>query len=277
MKYLMVAILCISLSYAVTVYEDFSDISGWTARCGTAYWYLSGGMVNCQTYNTCSAMVFPGQIQTQDGSISVFGSGDHTFGVIARLDNLNTGVYAYVSVDYNVARIRQVSNGSISTIYNSLNVDFPEGDYLLTFTCIGPEMSLSIEHVQSSQTWLLYASSEAAVQTGEWGIAAGETNAHWDWVELQYEETGIEEETRGIPGPPAILTDRNPFSGSVVLSVEGAGPGSGIEVFDISGRLVERLDLSPGFAVFTADTPSVYLARFVGDENITPVRLVCVP
>lgn len=278
MRGIPIVLLCVSLSLAVTVYDDFSSgIGGWTARCGGAAWSSSGGQVTCQTGNTCSALVFPGMISAQDGSVTVYGGGNHTFGVIARLDNLNTGVYAYVSVDHNVARIRKVANGSTSTIYSSLNVDFPTGDYMLVFTCEGPDMALSIEHVQSSQTWLLEASSEASVQTGEWGLAAGETTAWWDWVELQYEVTATGDETSSAVPQPGIHPLQNPFTGSVMITVDGSSPGGTLEVFDLSGRIVQNIDVSTGAGMFTPDLPGVYLARLSGTAGAQVVKLVCIP
>lgn len=278
MKSFPVVLLCVSLSFAVTVFDDFSaGIGGWTARCGAAAWSSSGGQAYCQTGNTCSALVFPGAVTTQDGSITVYGGGNHTFGVIARLDNLSTGVYAYVSVDHNVARIRKVAYGATSTIYNSLYYDFPAGDYMLVFTCQGPDMMLSIEHIQSSQTWLLAASSESSVQTGEWGLAAGETSAWWDWVELQYDNTATGDETSSPVPQPGIHPQLNPFTGSVMITVDGTSPGSILEVFDLSGRNVQNIDVSTGAAMFTPDLPGVYLARLNGTAGAQVVKLVCIP
>lgn len=271
-------LLAVSVALSATLFDDFSDgLGGWTARCGTANWYPSNGMAFCQTSRTCSALVFPGNPTTQDGVISVFGSGNHTFGVVARLDNLNTGVYAYISVDHNVARIRRVSNGTTSTIFSSLYTDFPAGEYLLVFTCQGPDMLLSIEHVQSSQTWLLAASSSADVREGEWGLAAGETTAWWDWAELQYDETGTEGQSHDAIPAPAIIPDRNPFSGSVIISVQGIPSEGVLEVFDISGRKVQSLDVSSGSGLFAPPAAGVYLARLAGGSGMPPIRLVCLP
>ncbi len=278
MKNVMIILLSASISFAVTVFDDFSaGIGGWTVRCGSAAWSSSGGQAYCQTSNTCSALVFPGAVLTQDGSITAYGSGYHTFGVIARLDNLSTGVYAYVSVDHNVARIRKVVNGVASTIYNSLYHDFPYGDYMLVLTCEGSDMSLSIEHMQSSQTWVLEASSETAVQTGEWGLAAGETEALWDWVELQYDNTANEGETSGSLPQPGIHPQLNPFTGSVMITVEGAALGSTLEIFDLSGRAVQNIDVSSGTAMFTPEHPGIYLARLNGTTDTQLVKLVCIP
>lgn len=278
MKSILVVLTCVSLSLGVTVYDDFAaGIGGWTPRCGYASWSSSEGQAICQTGSPSSALVFPGSISTQDGSITVFGGGNHTFGVMARLDNLNTGVYAYVSVDHNVARIRKVAYGVTSTIYNSLVSDFPAGDYMLVFTCDGPDMTLSIEHVQSSQTWFLAASSEASIQTGEWGLAAGETTAWWDWVELQYDITETEGETSSAVSQPGIHPQLNPFTGSVMITVDGTSQGSTLEVFDLSGRNVQNIDVSTGAAIFTPKLPGVYLARLNGTADTQMVKLVCIP
>lgn len=277
MRSLMSVLLCLSMSFAVTLYDDFSTgFEGWTARCGPAYWSCSEGQVYCQTDNTCSALVFPGAVFTQDGSISVYGSGGHVFGVVARLDNLNTGVYAYVSVDHNVARIRKVANGVTSTVYNSLYHDFPYGDYLLVLHCEGPDMTLSIEHIQTSQTWLLSAYSESSVQTGEWGLAAGETEAMWDWVELQDSEATGEEASSPLP-QPTFRPQQNPFTGGVLITVENISPGVSLDVFDLSGRAVQSLDVSSGTAMFTPELPGVYLARLSGEADAEVVKLVCLP
>ncbi len=219
MKLLSVTVVLAACAFSATVFDDFSDgIDDWTARCGSGSWSCSGGIVYCYTYSTCSALVFPGPITAQDGYITVLGSGNHVFGVVARLDNLNTGIYAYVSLDHNVARIRRVSNGATSIIFASLYDDFPEGTYVLVFSCLGQDMSLSIEHVESSQTWILNAVSADDVKAGEWGIAAGETSAWWDWGQFDYEEVGIGETSSGLPGAPLMEPEMNPFSGRVILS-----------------------------------------------------------
>jgi hypothetical protein len=278
MKLFSIIVMFSTCVFGATVYEDFSDgIDDWTARCGSGNWSCSGGIVNCYTYSTCSALVFPGPITAQDGYITVMGSGNHVFGVVARLDNLNTGIYAYVSVDYNVARIRRVSSGATSVIFASLYNDFPEGTYVLVFSCLGQDMSLSIEHVESSQTWILNAVSAEDVKAGEWGIAAGETSAWWDWVQLDYTETGIEDTAHGIPGAPVVEPEMNPFSGRVFLSAANLVPGSRIEVFDLTGRRVQTLDPASGLVMFEPDAPGVYLALVTGTPGMAPLKLVCLP
>lgn len=196
---------------------------------------------------------------------------------IARLDNLNTGIYAYVSLDHNVARIRRVSNGATSIIFASLYDDFPEGTYVLVFSCLGQDMSLSIEHVESSQTWILNAVSADDVKAGEWGIAAGETSAWWDWVQFDYEEVGIGETSSGLPGAPLMEPEMNPFSGRVILSAVNLVPGSRIEVFDLAGRRIRTLDPASGTVLFEPDVPGVYLAVVTGTPGLAPLKLVCLP
>jgi len=263
---------------AITVYDDFSGgITGWEERCLPANWYSSGGFAWCITESMCSALVFPGQIITQDGVISAYGSGDHTFGVAARLDTQDTGVCAYLSVDANLARIRRIANGTIEEVFTTLNYDFPVGDYMVVFSCVGGTMTFTIEHVQSSQTWVLNAYSDDDIHAGEWGLLAGETTAWWDWVELQYDNTATAEETSGAVLQPVIRPQLNPFTGSVMITIESALPGSTLEVFDLSGRNVQNIDVSSGTAMFTPDLPGIYLARLNGTAGAQVVKLVCIP
>lgn len=276
MKFMVAIVLSVSTAFSVTIFDDFSDgIDGWVPGCGEASWYAYNQMACVNTTANASSLVFPGEVIVQDGSITVYGTGNHVFGVMARLNSSGVGVYAYLSIDHNVARIRRVVNGTTSTIYNSLYTSFPDGDYILVFTCQGPDMYLSIEHVQSSETWVLNASAGSSVQEGEWGLAAGETSASWHWAELQYEGVGIEGEPDLHATPPVIQPERNPFSGSVLISVTDAF--GYLEIYDISGRRVENLDVSQGHAVFTPKAPGVYLVRVAGNTDVSPARLVCLP
>lgn len=278
MRYLAVLVIVFALAESSILYDDFSGgIDDWHPRCGNANWYAYNNMACLYTTRTCSALVFPEQVSTQDGVITVYGTGNHVFGVIARLSESDSGVYAYLSIDHNVARIRRVMNGNTSTIYSSLYTDFPMGDYIVTLVCSGPDLTLYMEHVQSSQTWMLSASVPGAVQSGEWGLAAGETSASWHWVELQYEEVGMEATAHLVPPSPVIRAHKNPFSGQLSLLMDGAGPGVFVEIFDLSGRKLESLDLSSGHAVFTPESPGIYLARCAGNGNPTTIRLVCLP
>lgn len=278
MKALLLLISLASFAWASVVYDDFSDgIADWDERCLPADWYSSGGFAWCSTELHCSALVFPEQIITQDGVISAYGSGDHTFGVVARLDSQDSGVCAYLSVDANLARIRRVADGTIDEIFTTINVDFPSGDYMVIFNCIGSTMTFTIEHIQSSQTWTLNANSDDDIQPGEWGLLAGETTAWWDWVELQYDNTATEGETSSAVPPPGIHPQLNPFTGSVMITVDGTLPGSTLEVFDLSGRNVQNMDVSTGAALFTPELPGVYLARLNGATNTQMVKLVCIP
>ncbi|MFO7627046.1 MAG: T9SS type A sorting domain-containing protein [Candidatus Fermentibacteraceae bacterium] len=278
MKALVVLPVFVCLAFAVTIYDDFSSgIGGWDERCLPANWYSSGGFAWCVTESMCSALVFPGQIITQDGVVSAYGSGNHTFGVAARLDSQDTGVCAYLSPDANLARIRRISNGMIDEIFTTLYYDFPVGDYMVVFICMGESMTFTIEHVQSSQTWVLNAYSDDDVHAGEWGLLAGETTAWWDWVELQYDNTAAEGETSGVLPQPGIHPQLNPFTGSVMITVEGASPGSTMEIFDLSGRNVQNIDVSSGMAMFTPELPGIYLARLSGTADTQVVKLVCIP
>ncbi|MFO7627047.1 MAG: T9SS type A sorting domain-containing protein [Candidatus Fermentibacteraceae bacterium] len=278
MKLSILLIALASFAEASVVYDDFSDgIADWDERCLPASWYSSDGFAWCSTESLCSALVFPGQIITQNGVISAYGSGDHTFGVGARLDSSDLGVCAYISVDYHLARIRRVENGTTGEILTTLMYNFPEGDYIVIFNCTESNLTFNIEHVQSSQTWVLNAYSVIDNHAGEWGLLAGETVACWDWVEMEYDNTGAEGESSSRVSHPGIFPHLNPFTGSVMITVEGASSGSCLEVFDLSGRVVQNIDVSTGTAMFTPELPGIYLARLYAGTETTTVKLVCLP
>lgn len=278
MKELLPLLIITFAASAITIYDDFSGgIAGWEERCLPATWYASMGLAWCQTSSHCSALVFPDQVITQDGVITAYGSGNHTFGVAARLDSDDSGVCAYLSIDANLARIRRVTNGTIGQVFTTLSTDFPVGDYMIVFSCVGENMTFTIEHVQTSQTWVLHGYSSTDVKEGEWGLLAGQTTAWWDWAELQYDETGTEGQSHDAIPAPAIIPDRNPFSGSVIISVQGIPSEGFIDVYDISGRMVQSLDVSSGSGLFAPPAAGVYLARLAGGSGMPPIRLVCLP
>lgn len=165
-------------------YDDFNDnyIGDWMERCGYGNWTASSGQAHCQTGNTCSALVCPGCLVAEDVSVSIRGTATHVLGVVARLDEGDTGIYAYVSPDHDVARIRKVVAGNTSTIYSSLAAAFPSGVYYeLEFICEGDELTLCIDVPSTGQSWILEA-TDPAPQPGEIGLAAGdEPYASFDW------------------------------------------------------------------------------------------------
>lgn len=172
-----------------TFSDDFNDnyIADWDQRCHAGTWSASGGFARVSTSHTCSALVCPGQLVSEDVSIQISGTATHVFGMVARLDSGDTGLYAYVSPNYNVARIRLVSAGETSTILNSLDATFPDGvTYELTFTCSGPDLSLLIKVPSTGQQWTLNA-TDPNPQEGEFGLASGdEALASFDWISCVY-------------------------------------------------------------------------------------------
>ncbi len=278
MKALFMLFVITFFAQASTVYDDFSNgIDDWDQRCLPANWYASSGLAWCVTGSICSALVFPEQIITRDGVITAYGSGNHTFGVAARLDTSDWGVCAYISLDHHLARIRRVENGTTGEILTTLMYNFPEGDYIVIFNCTESNLTFNIEHVQSSQTWVLNAYSAEDNHAGEWGLLAGETTSWWDWVEMEYDNTANEGETSGLVPQPAIYPQRNPFNGSVLITVESASPGSSLDVFDLSGRVVQSFDVSSGTAMFTPELPGIYLARLNSGNDTPMVKLICLP
>jgi hypothetical protein len=168
-------------------YDDFSDnnISDWEQRCLPGTWGVSSGLIHGSTSNVCSSLLPPGNVQYEDCSVSISGTAVHVLGVVARLNASDTGIYAYVSPDHDVARIRLVSNGVSSTIYESLYTSFPGGVwYELNLTCEGTTLHLQIDVPSTGQSWDLYA-IDPYPQTGQFGLAMGdEPSAHWDWISV---------------------------------------------------------------------------------------------
>lgn len=172
---------------SIIFYDDFSDgnISDWDQRCLPGNWSCSSGQVHGSTSYCCSSLIPPGNIQYEDCSITISGMAVHLLGMVSRLNSDDTGIYAYVSPDHNVARIRRVSNGVISTIYNSLSAPFPSGVwYELTLVCEGSSLQFQIEVPSTGESWILNA-TDPSPQTGQFGLAMGdESSAHWDWISV---------------------------------------------------------------------------------------------
>ncbi len=171
----------------IIFYDDFSsgNINDWDQRCLPGSWSSSFGFVYGNTSNVCSALIPPGNIQREDCSITISGVAVHVLGMVSRLDSDDIGIYAYVSPDHDVARIRRVSNGVTSTIYNSLYAPFPGGVwYKLTLTCEGNSLQLHIEVPSTGDSWELSA-TDPFPQIGQFGLAMGnESNAYWDWISV---------------------------------------------------------------------------------------------
>ena len=185
----LATLLNVSLdNMSVVFYDDFSDgdISDWDQRCQSGTWFASSGLVHGSTSNNCSSLIPPGNLQSEDCSVSIRGTAIHLLGVISRLDSNDTGIYAYVSPDHDVARIRIISGGGPSSpILNSLYAPFPSGVwYELTLNCEGNSLQLQIEVPSTGQSWILNA-TDPSPHTGQFGLAIGdEPNAQWDWISV---------------------------------------------------------------------------------------------
>lgn len=185
-------LVCITGSVAAQAYfaDDFNDnyIGDWEQRCGSGAWGASGGCATVTTGYTCSALVCPGDLVAEDLVLQTSGTATHVLGFVARLVEGDNGIYAYVSPDHDVARIRLVQGGVASTILGSLTAPYPSGvTYHLTLTCAGPSLSLLIQVPSSGQQWSLSV-TDPGPQEGEFGIAAGdEPGASFDWMECTYE------------------------------------------------------------------------------------------
>ncbi|NOQ22260.1 MAG: T9SS type A sorting domain-containing protein [Candidatus Aegiribacteria sp.] len=101
------------------------------------------------------------------------------------MNSEDTGIAAYVSPDHDVARIRRISCGNPSTIYNSLYASFPSGVwYELTLICEGNLLQLQIDVPSTGDSWTLDA-IDTSPQTGQFGLYTGEEpGARWDWISV---------------------------------------------------------------------------------------------
>lgn len=171
----------------IVFYDDFSNINlnDWDQRFFSGTWSAASGLIYGSTSYSPSSLIPPGDIQYENCSITVRGTAVHAWGVVSRLDSDDTGIIGYVSPDHDVARIRRVSNGELSTIYNSLNAPFPSGVwYELTLTCEGESLLLQIEVPSTGDSWELSA-TDPFPQTGQFGLLMGnEPNASWDWISV---------------------------------------------------------------------------------------------
>ncbi|OPL19218.1 MAG: hypothetical protein AVO35_11610 [Candidatus Aegiribacteria sp. MLS_C] len=180
-------------------FDDFEDdyIGDWVERCNPADWYAQDGMAHCESWSGPSpnALIAPGSIFTEDCTIRASGSAVHVIGLVARLDESDTGVMGYVSPDHNVARIRLVSNGNLGEILASIDADFPSDvQYNLTLVCQGEDLQFLIEAPVLDMEWQLSA-TDPDPGTGQFGLLTGdEPHACWEWFQASQNlesETGI--------------------------------------------------------------------------------------
>jgi hypothetical protein len=91
---------------------------------------------------------------------------------------------------------------------------------------------------------------------------------------LRLAPTSIEESRITAPEDPALSCYPNPFNTSVVMTLGGASD-RGIEIFDISGREIARLQTAGGKAVWKASglSSGIYFVRAESDGSSRAVRL----
>ncbi|MCK5840879.1 MAG: T9SS type A sorting domain-containing protein [Candidatus Sabulitectum sp.] len=191
--YLVALVIFLPNAHGFSFYDDFedNDISDWEPRCVPGNWSVSEGMVHGNTGSSPTFLTPINATFFENGEITISAGGVHVFGISARLDDVDSGIYAYVSPDADVARIRLVENGVQSTIFNSIYADFPSGvTYELTLTCNDQNVSLAIVVPSTGDSWILNA-TDPNPHAGTFGFHMGdESNAFWDWIEVNNYETG---------------------------------------------------------------------------------------
>lgn len=211
-----------------TDFED-NDLSGWAPGCGSGCWYAVSGQARASTPETCSALLCPWVPESMDVRVSTSGTAtDHVLGLVARMSDSNTGIYAYVSPDGDVARIRLVRLGRTSTILASLSADFPIlVDYELNLSCIGEQILFEIIVPSTNDHWLLEA-VDSFPATGRCGLATGhERLASWNWFSAQTPGAGSDPESAG--GDDASISSSSCPSGRTIsIRLDGGGPAPGV-------------------------------------------------
>lgn len=247
--------------------DEFEDsyIDDWDERCGSGNWYAMGGQARATTGSSCSALACPWSPESMNVSVSVSGTATHVFGVIARLVDGDMGIYAYISPDADVARIRLVESGMTSTVLASITDDFPEYvDYELTLTCLDEQLYLEIVVPSTSQYWQIDA-DDPSPQLGSCGIATGdEPLASWNWFVAQTLGVGVEDRPPDGVCTPLMSLSPNPSSAAVWITVAGMpGDQEAVEVFDLSGRQVAE----PSPAGMGSDGSRVFIWNGAADDG----------
>lgn len=282
-SFILLSILLFAASgtMATTFSDNFedNDISDWEARANPGNWSVSGGMVHGNTGHPASLLIASDGFLMENGEVTISAGGVHAFGIHVRLDENDSGVSAYVSPDHDVARIRLVTNGTLSTILSSLNADFPSDVmYLLTLTCEGELLTFHIESPFTGDSWE-FSAIDPNPQPGMFGFHMGdEYGAYWDWITATG-TVSVEESSSGIVPQPYLSVLANPFTDSVTFRYcLPDGGGSSIDVYDLSGRMVQSIPVNAGAAgediVWNSTEPSgVFFARLAG-TGLMPVRLI---
>ncbi|MCD4700891.1 MAG: T9SS type A sorting domain-containing protein [Candidatus Aegiribacteria sp.] len=175
-------------------YDDFSDndITDWEISCLYGEWTAGDYMAQAQNTATCATLLAPEWVELEDCVVTARTRAVHVCGMAARMYDPNNGVCAYVSPDHDVARIRRIYNGDVSTKYKSIYDDFPSNVwYELTFTCIGDSLIFLIEVPSTGQQWEFSAIDPDPVSGRVGLMTGGEYHAYWDWFQAIPESSSI--------------------------------------------------------------------------------------
>ncbi len=104
-----------------------------------------------------------------------------------------------------------------------------------------------------------------------------DTTSHWGLYFSRYdpEPDAIEEGENSLPKEAGLFVYPNPFNSSTVINITGADEAE-VGIYDITGRLITKLQAKDGRAVWEAGAVSsgVYFARVAGERGGMTLRLV---
>ncbi len=285
---LLFTLIASSQAYIFIDNFDAEHLDDWQERCATGTWQIDSGYVTGSTSTTPAALVPVNEaFYLTDCAISTKVTGQHAFGVIARLDDNDSGVIAYLSPDANVARIRLVGNSQLGESLASIGASFPSGVvYNLEFICSGDQLQFNIESVSTSQSWS-FSAIDPNPQAGKFGLLMGnESGASWDWIAVDQAPTETENPMQlSISTQAHLSASQNPFSGSLIFSYLATdAESSSLDIFDLSGRLVQTINVIPDGSQQSINwdgrnssgsyiTPGVYFAKLRGLDETT-IRLI---
>ena len=260
-------VLAIS-STAVGFYDDFSDndISDWQISCLFGKWVAVDSMAQALYTASCAVLLAPEWVEFENCIVTTRTRAHHVCGVAARMYDPNNGVCAYVSPDHDVARIRRIYNGNVSTKYNSIYYDFPSYVwYELTFTCKGDSLIFLIEVPSTGQQWE-FSTIDPYPASGRVGLMTGdEYHAYWDWFQA-VPEVEIAEDPNPGSDEFSVSVGPNPFHSITTFNLSGVSDDVTLLIYDISGHLVRSIET----AYQGASSSAVVWDGVDGSGNPTP-------
>ena len=251
-------------STAVGFYDDFSDndISDWQVSCLFGKWVAIDSMAHAFHTASCAALLAPEYVEFEDCIITTRTQAVHVCGVAARMYDPRNGVCAYVSPDHDVARIRRIYNGNVSTKYNSIYYNFPSNVwYDLTFTCRGDSLIFLIEVPSTEQQWE-FSAIDPSPASGRVGLmTGGEYHAYWDWFQA-IPEVGVAEDTNPGCDEFSVSVVPNPFHSIITFNLSGISDDVTLLIYDVSGHHVRSIE-----AVYQGTNSSVVVWDGVDDSG----------